>query len=325
MNDIDDYLNAFRKLHVDKVPNRWSKITTYRAPHKPILLMAIIDLFSQGVIKNNFIEINSDLIENFNLYWSKIMPFHNRSNIALPFFHLKYEKFWHLIARPGKDDILKNIKQIRSTNRLIEIVIGAKLDYKLYVLFCDTQYQNLLRTVLIENYFSSEVKSVLLNQSKINIESFFYSKKLLEESLKRREVDSELETDETPIRNQGFRRAITSIYDHRCAFCGIRMITTNGHSAIDAAHIIPWSISHNDSINNGMALCRLCHWTFDEGLMGVSQRYELMTSPQLVSNQNVPGHLLTLNGREIIKPLKKEYWPEISSLGWHYKKVFYNR
>jgi predicted restriction endonuclease len=25
-----------------------------------------------------------------------------------------------------------------------------------------------------------------------------------------------------------------------------------------------------------MALCRMCHWTFDEGLLGVSQAYEVI-------------------------------------------------
>jgi len=35
--------------------------------------------------------------------------------------------------------------------------------------------------------------------------------------------------------------------------------------------LIPWSRSKNDDIRNGMALCKLCHWAFDEGMMGVRQ------------------------------------------------------
>ena len=45
------------------------------------------------------------------------------------------------------------------------------------------------------------------------------------------------------------------------------MRTIDGHTAVDAAHIIPWSISHNDDPRNGLALCKLCHWSFDEGLL----------------------------------------------------------
>jgi len=41
------------------------------------------------------------------------------------------------------------------------------------------------------------------------------------------------------------------------------------HTVVEAAHIVPWSKSHNNDIRNGMALCRLCHWGLDEGMLGV--------------------------------------------------------
>jgi putative restriction endonuclease len=31
---------------------------------------------------------------------------------------------------------------------------------------------------------------------------------------------------------------------------------------------VPWRISHDDDLHNGTALCRLCHWTFEQGLLG---------------------------------------------------------
>ena len=66
-------------------------------------------------------------------------------------------------------------------------------------------------------------------------------------------------------RKQGFRKAIVSLYDHRCALCGIRLLTPEGHTVVEAAHIIPWSETQDDSPINGMALCKVCHWSFDEG------------------------------------------------------------
>ena len=83
------------------------------------------------------------------------------------------------------------------------------------------------------------------------------------------------------MRDQGFRRVIVRAYEHRCALCGLCILTPDGHTAIDAAHIIPWSLSHDDAPRNGMALCRLCHWTFDKGLLTVSARYHVVASPQL--------------------------------------------
>ena len=64
-----------------------------------------------------------------------------------------------------------------------------------------------------------------------------------------------------------FSRAIIKAYDHRCAICGGRIVTADGHTAVAVAHIIPWRYSHNDDPRNELALCHLCHWAFDEGLM----------------------------------------------------------
>jgi putative restriction endonuclease len=100
------------------------------------------------------------------------------------------------------------------------------------------------------------------------------------------------------------------------------MLTPAGHTAVAAGHIIPWNISHNDDPRNGIALCRLCHWTFDEGLISISPNYLVMTSPRLIASENVPGHLATLDGRGMIGPSERMLWPERDSLKWHLGNVF---
>lgn len=62
------------------------------------------------------------------------------------------------------------------------------------------------------------------------------------------------------------------------------------------------------------------HWSFDEGMMGVSDSYCVITSRQIGADPNVPGFLLTLSGRGIIPPGDKELWPEQKYLGWHRRK-----
>jgi putative restriction endonuclease len=163
-----------------------------------------------------------------------------------------------------------------------------------------------------------------VKQGIINIESFYYSQKLLEQA-RTRQTKERLEDQDSydpSARDQGFRRAVVTAYDHRCALCGIRMLTPDGHTVVDAAHIVPWSISHIDDPRNGMALCRLCHWTFDEGLVGVSASYFVITSSQLSAGHNVPGHLLTLDGRGIIGPAEQPLWPDLDALSWHRQQVF---
>jgi putative restriction endonuclease len=322
-----DYIKRFAKLRTDASPTRWSATTSHRAPHKPLLLMAVIDLFAQSTITSNLIELTPDLGELFTLYWARVMPPDQRSNLALPFFHLKSDGFWHLVPRPGKEALLDAARQIRSINQLRETVLGARLDEELYTLLCVEESRNLLRTVLIKTYFAPEVQPTLVEQGAINLEAFRYSQTLLEQA-RTRQVKEGLADEEgyqPPARNQGFRRAVIIAYDHRCALCGIRMLTPDGHTVVDAAHIVPWSVSHNDDPRNGMALCRLCHWTFDEGLISVSSRYVVITSSQLAASHNVPGHLLTLTDRGIIGPVEQPLWPDLDALSWHRQHVFRKR
>lgn len=46
----------FAKLRTDKGRDRYPEITYHRAPHKPFLLLSIMDLIAQGRITENLIE-----------------------------------------------------------------------------------------------------------------------------------------------------------------------------------------------------------------------------------------------------------------------------
>lgn len=320
------YVQRFAHLRTDASRLRWPATTRHRAPHKPLLLLAVLDLFAQGSVQANLIEPTAELGELFTLYWARVMPPDQRGNLALPFFHLKSDNFWCLISQPGKEEILDAIHQIRSLSQLREVALGARLDNELYTLLCNEESRNVLRSVLVETYFAAEVQPSLLEQGIINLEAFRYSQELLAQTLsKDLRQTSAMEEYKPEVRNQGFRRAIVTAYDHRCAFCGIRVLTADGHTAVDAAHIIPWSVSHDDRPTNGMSLCRLCHWTFDEGLISVSSQYTVNISTQLTANHNFAGHLATLAGRGIITPDEKLLWPSLDALAWHRKYIFRRR
>ena len=114
---IDCYIEAFSKLRTDKNKNRWSAATTFRAPHKPFLLLSILDLISEGLITREFIEPTFDLAETFAGYWQQVMPIGSNGNMAYPFYHLETSPFWHLVPQPGKphlkDRRIKSVKQLR--------------------------------------------------------------------------------------------------------------------------------------------------------------------------------------------------------------------
>ncbi len=319
---IENYIKRFTKLRTAK-NSYWPTITFNRAPHKPLLLLSVMDLFAEGILTSNLIELTPDLSEMFNTYWARIMPPGQRGNVAMPFFHLKGDCFWHLIPRPGQEAILDAGYRLESVNQLRDTVLGAQLDDELYSLLSVEESRNLLRTALIERYFAPEAQAPLVEQGSINFEAFRYSQALLEQA-RTRQVKEVIEEEQynLAVRDQGFRRAVVIAYDRRCALCGIRVLTPDDHTVVDAAHIIPWSVGHNDDPRNGMALCRLCHWTFDEGLLSVSPQYVVIVSPQLTTNYNIPGHLLTLVGRGIIGPAERSLWPDLDALSWHCQNVF---
>jgi putative restriction endonuclease len=315
------YLHKFTRLN----PNRnggWDLRTRGFAPHKPILLLSVIDLLAQARLTANLIEITPELGELFASYWSKILP-ERRGYLALPFFHLRSSGFWHLVPKPGQEGVLQASHQVDTLRQLDNLILGARLDDELFQLLQAAEARDALRTALIQTYFGPETLTTLLTLGEVNLQSFVYSQHLIEQARKQvKETPGEDDAYQPAVRDQGFRKAVVRIYDHRCAFCGVRMLTSDGRTAVDAAHIIPWSIGHDDDPHNGMAMCRLCHWTFDQGLLGVSARYKVLLSGELRITQNVPGHLLTLQDRSIIGPAEQNLWPHVEALNWHHQNVF---
>ena len=322
--EIDDYAGRFARLRTNRNRKVWSEVTAHQAPHKPLLLLCVLDLFDSDRISSNFVEITDDLTELFGLYWGRVFPFGRSGNLALPFFHLQGDGFWHLLPRQENASLGS---QITSLARLREEVVGARLDEELYGLVQTKKSRDRLRSVLIEAYFSPETRGLVSEQGAINLGAFVYSEELL-----RRPEDSRVEETlpieeayRPAVRDQGFRRAVVFAYLHRCALCGLRVRTVDGRTAVAAAHIVPWSETRDDRPANGMALCRMCHWTFDEGLLGVSQRYEVLASRQLNTLDNLPGYLSNLEGRGILGPSRGPFWPDTSALRWHHENVFRTR
>ncbi|MDQ3753525.1 MAG: HNH endonuclease, partial [Acidobacteriota bacterium] len=210
------YVEAFEKLRSDTSRARWSAVTKHRAPHKPLLLLAVLDSISQGAIKNNLIELTPDLCETFTLYWARVMPPDKRGDISLPFFHLTSEGFWHLVPRPGKEAIVVASPRFRSINELNEVALGAKLDDELFALLRVREWRDILRSVLVEKYFALKVRAGLLEQSAINVEAFRYSLELLKQEKEKSGIKTSDEIIKPAARDQGFRRAIVTAYAHRC-------------------------------------------------------------------------------------------------------------
>jgi putative restriction endonuclease len=127
-------------------------------------------------------------------------------------------------------------------------------------------------------------------------------------------------------RDAKFKPAVLRAYRHRCAVCGCAL------KLVDAAHIVP--VSHprsTDSVNNGIALCRLHHGAYDNGLLGFQSNYNIVLNPlaeQRLSQLNLsvgldefrtrlPARISVPNvievrpsAQNLILGLQARFWPE---------------
>lgn len=271
---IAHYTAFFANLHIDRGP-RHPATSNHGAPHQPLLLLSVIDLFAKGSIHANLIEPTRGLDELFARYWSVVMPAERRRLLALPFFHLHNGGFWHLVPRPGKEGILADIlaahEQIRSLARLREIVAGARLEDDLYQLLQVHDFRRTLRTTLLESYFAPEARPALINQidwssehDRPSVESCF--------AAPRQET-----TIQRLVRDTKAARQIKELYDYTCQVCGTRLRGADGPYA-EGAHIRPLGAPHDgpDTMDNILCLCPNHHVLLDYGGVAVGDDLSLI-------------------------------------------------
>lgn len=321
---LDHYCRLFSSLTRAPGPV-WDADTRNHAPHKPLLLLAVMDLVARGVLASHRISITGELVELnelFTDYWRSIVPVTRTSSIAFPFSRLDTEPFWKLLPLPGREITRAVINSISTVRQLRNVALGAEIDAALFAHMTSAAGRQALATALLRSCFSEDGQRALGEQASVHGEAFRYSRVLEEAAHALPAAEPVFPLDyKRAARDQGFRRAIVHHYDHACAFCGTRIVTSEGHTVVDAAHIVPWSVSRNDDIRNGMALCKLCHWGFDEGLVGVSEGYAVVVSRQVGQAHNAAGVLLDLGGRAIVGPGDRALWPDQGHLGWH-RRVF---
>ena len=313
INVLQRYIERMKCLRVDKARGA--------APNKPILLLAIIELIEQGQICENKTSPSPSLFEIFMKYWSKITD--RKPNLALPFFHLRSDGFWHLHANAGYETALKVTTQIKTVSRLREIVAYASFDNELFLLLTNTHDREVIRQTLIDTYFAdfkADIESLITEGQHVDA----YRQTLLRQV---KHTFSSLQPlapteAENPIRTAGFRQAIMRIYDYTCAVCQLYVLTLDGESITEAAHIIPFKISGNNDVRNGISLCQLHHWSFDKGLISVDSNYKVIVSELMLERGPTEWLLTTLRGKSIWLPEDEEHYPAQDALTWHREKIF---
>ncbi|HEV7351254.1 HNH endonuclease [Telluribacter sp.] len=302
--------------------------TKEMAPHKPILLLSVIQAYENKILTSNQIPISPELTNLFRSNWNLFVTTNHTPGFALPFFHLKNEKgnWWELVANPGCEMWVQNGK-LSSFSSLSAAVAYAQIDPKLAHLLQNEVTRQVLRQVLLSTYFPGrametaradthldELKREMLEESPSE-----YRAKL--KSLKTR-LDPETYQIEIYARNTLFRREITRIYDDTCCITGVRVAAHYSFSMVDACHIVPFYKTYNNHPTNGIALCPNLHRAFDKGAISIDTKYRVMVSPTFVENEKSTYSLKSVAGKQIELPKEERYLPDPEALDWHRNSIF---
>lgn len=139
------YAKKFQRLRVDRAHGV--------APHKPILLLSVIEQIRREIIVENKIYLSYELIQTFLKYWSYLGSFNHNPDISRPFSHMRSGKFWHLWANPDYVKLIASGEKLKTLAEVRQAIKYAYLDEDLFEFLQDPMTRNSLITVLVAHWF----------------------------------------------------------------------------------------------------------------------------------------------------------------------------
>lgn len=310
-NSLLKYLKKLTHL------NRASK-DGEKAPHKPILLLSIIESIEAGDIRENKIEITAELIARFKDNWNRLVKSNIfQPNFSLPFFHMKSEGFWYLQTYIGKEIIVTSSSSIKSFAQLKESVEYASFDEALFQILLQPKAREEIYQILLLKYFNGH-ESI---QKQVGLFEILANQILNDTSKEYQRLIEKADEEEVFVRCGVFKKVVPKIYDYSCCISGMRVISGFDIQMVDACHIVPFSVSHDDTITNGISLSPNFHRAFDRGLISLNEDYRVIVSNSFTESASNFA-LKSFEGKRILLPSEKHHLPSIENIKWHNEKIF---
>ena len=316
-DSLQKYIKLFSKLRVDRTHG-------VAAPHKPVLLLSVLQLYQNKLVNDNRIYITPDLVSFFKVIWNLLVVSNHTCNITYPFYHLRSSSFWKLI--PKRD--FNQIKLTVSFSSLNASIECAVIDDDLHNLMMDIKSNSILQDILLETYFhqtKDRFKNPKQEQTKLfnNIENIILKESPAEYKTEVKKLIEQNNEEEIYLRGGVFKREIPKIYNNTCCISGMRINSTINISMIDACHIVPFSESYDDTITNGIALCPNLHRAFDRGLISINENYEVIISDNRIFKEESSDYgIRKFEGKQIVLPDNQNYYPSLENLKKHRSNYF---
>lgn len=162
-----------------------------------------------------------------------------------------------------------------------------------------------------------ESERILANLEKQTIESKFAEILSGTENLKGKTKIREVKTR---VNQNVFRQIVLANYNKKCAITGIDI-----PDLLVASHIIPWSQNEEERLNpeNGICLSVMYDRAYDKGLIGITEKYQIVLSSELKTKEKKEYYSSTfgnLSGITMLLPQK--YLPRKEFLQFHLDTVF---
>lgn len=89
--ECEELILAFKRIHRNKAKGCF-------APHKPVLLLAVMDLIDTGHISSTEVHLDKELKDRFKTVWNQTVPVGCKFKCEYrnPFTYLNHEPFWNL-------------------------------------------------------------------------------------------------------------------------------------------------------------------------------------------------------------------------------------
>jgi putative restriction endonuclease len=308
---IEHYTNRFQNL-------RTGRVGDHLRPHKPVMLLTVLTLAESGRLPKNRIEFGPELIEIFRRYFDIVREPGDDCKPINPFFFLRGDGFWHHRPHPGQEEAYKAMREPGGVGILSQVIANAFLDENLFALIAQPGARLLLRDALVSRYFPGHQRGLRALFDKER-EVGLYRDRLegQAEGMSIREEPSSFAED---IRDTAFRRTVTSAYDYRCAACGMRVVVEDV-ILVDAAHLVPFSISKDDDPRNGIALCKNHHWAMDRDLIapGPDEVWHVRGNLEQRIRDHQP--ILELERMKILLPRELRFYPKKEALAWRLDRL----
>ncbi len=273
----------------------------HERPHKPLLLLAVLDLIDEGLATPDRIPWSQELRDRFATYFRAVHRHDDKNTPENPFHYLQSEGFWQAWTVEGN-----KTQPLGTTPRVNQIGHAfARFTDGFDQLVSNVENRLMIREALVSRYFPHAALQLAPIIPSLPAPAL---------------AEEETEYGRSPA----FRRKIIEIYDHQCAACGLRILLpiANEISFIDAAHLIPFSESRNDHPTNGLALCKNHHWAMDRNLIAPAPDHRWNISAVLDPRRsNGEKELAELSGKTLLLPKDEAFHPDRDGLEWRLERL----